>query len=484
MPPKQEKKNNNEVEDSASSAAPAANKETASKPEGNPKAQKQGGRNNPKGNTPNIGPSPNARNPPPSGYSEGNKVLESYGLSVLGRKERILSAVKTEKYFHLVEDCWNQLVDAKPMITERFSFNEFRHCAALQLYQRLEQVKFDAIGTKPSAPTRIPLPRNLRVFQPIWSALAHIGTVDDDDLRAIYIPDSILPTSKDLDNENDVENLVSCTLYDWPTSWEGVEKARSERDSYDERIGYQETFETNEAPQTREQLMKEIASVRTKLKEARRQTASSEYCIISGVIYKVPPPSKGQTVDDISDDAVRKHNQKSPSVSDITSELDVLMLKAKQTKEDMIRPKRDRTYKIETYRVSDGSITADPGAYGAWLRWDPQLWLDYEQIVEILNPIAMFSLSMPVDTSGTYAWLLPTESRDQSAEIFCKMPKASVPPAVWIFSLILQSSTLPHSRRSTWYCESDRLTNLLGLRARYIRAAIKRAAPTEQYGTY
>nr|QOW77955.1 CP [Fusarium equiseti partitivirus 1] len=482
MPPKQEKKN--EVEDSASSAAPAANKETSSesKPEG--KDKKKGGRNNPKGNTPNIGPSPNARNPPPSGYSEGNKVLESYGLSVLGRKERVLSAIKTEKYFHLVEDCWNQLVDAKPMITERFSLNEFRHCAALQLYQRIEQVKFDAVGTKPSAPTRIPLPRNLRVFQPIWSALAHIGIVDDDDLRATYIPDSILPTSKDLDNETDVENLISCTLYDWPSSWEGVEKARGERTDYDSRLGYEEVFETNEAPQTREQLMKEIVKVRTELKEARRKTASDEYRLINGVIYKVPTPSKGQQFNDISDDEVRRKNQTSESVDEVSTKLDVLMLKAKQTKEEMIRPRRDRSYQIESYKISDGTVTVDPGAYGAWLRWDPRLWLDYEQMVEILNPVAMFSLSMPVDTSGTYAWLLPVESRDMSSEIFCKMPKASVPPAVWIFSLILQSSTLPHLRRSTWYCESDRLTNLLGLRARYIRAAIKRAAPTEQYGTY
>jgi hypothetical protein len=483
MPPKKEMNKQSEVEDSASSAAPAANKENSSNPKSHDnKGPKKGGRNNPssnKGNTSNIGPSPNARNPPPSGFSEGNKVLENYGLSVLGRKERILSAVKTEKYFHLVEDCWNQLVDKKPIITERFSFNEFRHCAALQLYQRLEQVKFDAIGTKPSAPTRIPLPRNLRVFQPIWAALAHIGIVDDDDLRAIYIPDSILPTSKDLDNEKDVENLVACTLYDWPTSWEGVEKARGNRDSYDERIGYNETFETNETPQTREELFKKIADVRKRLKEARRMSSSDEYRVIKGNLYKVPSSSGSP----VPDERVTKGTA-FDTVETIQTELDVLMLTAKQTKEEMIRPKRDRTYNVESYRVSDGTITADPGAYGAWLRWDPQLWLDYEQMVETLNPVAMFSLSMPVETTGTYAWLLPVENLSVGVELFCKMPKASIPPAVWIFALILQASTLPKDRRSTWYCETDRLTNLLGLRARYIRSAFVNAAPVEQYGTF
>jgi len=280
-----------------------------------------------------------------------------------------------------------------------------------------------------------------------------------------------------------VENLVSCTLYDWPSSWEGVLAARGERTEYNERIGYQEQLETNESPVTRTELIAQITAVRKELATAKRLSASKQYKVIDGSLYKIPSPPPDAKSASMTDEQIKK-GQALETVEDIQERLEALMLSAKRHKEELIRPKRDRHYSIEDYKVADGQITTDPGAYGAWLHWDPQLWLDYENVVEILSQVAMFSLSMPVDTSGTYAWLLPVESRENSVELFCKMPKASVPPAVWIFSMILQSSTLPQSSRSTWYCETDRLSNLLGLRARYIRAAITRAAPTEQYGTY
>lgn len=474
-----------EVEDSASSAPTAANKSKPSeskdsKPKGkNPKSGKD------KGDPTRIGANSNARNPPPSGFSEGNKILEAYGLSVSGRKERILSLVKTDKYFHLVEDCWKQLVDAKPDIVNRYSYNEFRHASALMLYQRIEAVKFEALGIKPSAATRIPLPRNLRVFQPIWSVLSNIGIVDDDDLRALYIPDAALPKSKDLDTDEDVENLISCTLYDWPSSWEGVRRAREDRVPYDERIGYYATEDTNEAPPSKAELIKAIKQKRQSIATATELVARGERRIINGSLYKIPVDENGLPNTDITDEElVRSTKDRYKTPDDLAAELEILMAQAKASKEVRIRPRHDVKYTIEAYRLADGTVNADPGAYGAWLQWDPQLWLEYEQMVEILNPVCLFSLSMPVDTSGTYMWLLPTESRNNQADIFCKMPKASIPPVTWILALMLQMSTLPNERRCTWYVETDSLSNLLGLRQRYIRGAIKRAAPTEQYGTY
>ncbi|AZT88609.1 capsid protein [Penicillium brasilianum partitivirus 1] len=390
------------------------------------------------------------------GFSEGSNVLTSYGLSVSGRKERILSAFKTDKFFHFVHQSWQQLIEIKPSITYRMTYPEFKHCAALQLYSRLEQVKFDALGIKPPAPTRIPLPRNLRVFQPLWSVLSNIGIVDDDELRVTYIPDGILPLTQDLSDPKDIENLLSCTLYDWSSSWNDVLEVRKKKPSFNMRNGLEEDDQSdNEYPDTTK-LIKQISDLRKKIASAPSS-----------------PPK------------VKEGEQPPPTKSELQAQLEELMSKAKKKKAKMIRPKFDVTYENKQYTVADEPITTNPGAYGAWMHWDPQLWLNYEQFVEEVSGIAMFSMSMPVETQGTYAWVLPVEStRDDASGVFCKLPKASVPPATWILALLLQSSTLPHTRRSTFYTETDRLNNVFGLRARYIRAAIKKPSPVEQYGTY
>jgi len=473
--------NKPEVEDSASSAKPAANQAPSAKTDNsgmNPSASK-------KKATGGKGPSPTPSNSATKGFPEGSKVLESYGLSVSGRKERVLSLFKTDKFFHLVEDCWAQLVDAKPSIAERFSLAEFRHASALQLYQRIEQVKFDALGVKPSAPTRIPLPRNTRVFIPIWSALANIGVVNDDDLRVTYIPDASLPKSKDLDDPDDAVNLVACTLYDWVWSWEQVMKAREDRDDYDKRIGATPTVKSNETSPTPQDYIRLIQNKRREWNGARRMESSGSYRIIDGHLYSLPPPPEDAPANwEPTQEQILECGPLSAQASTLKEELDELVRQARNVKEEAIRPRLDRTYDVSTYQISDGTITTSPGAYGSWLHWDPQLWVDYDQMVEIVAQIAMFSLSMPAETEGTYAWLIPVESREDQADVFCKLPKASIPPVTWILAMLLQSSTLPLPRRSTWYVETDRLANIVGLRARYIRAAIKRAAPMEQYGTY
>jgi len=304
------------------------------------------------------------------------------------------------------------------MITERFSLAEFRHASALQLYQRIEQVKFDALGVKPSAPTRIPLPRNTRVFLPIWSTLANIGTVNDDDLRVTYIPDASLPKSKDLDDPDDAINLVACTLYDWSWSWEQVLAARKDRDDYDERIGAQPTVDSNESMSSQDYI-RMISDKRRAWNAARRAESSGSYRVIDGNLYRLPPPPEDAQDDwNPTDDQVQEGSVFSQAATVLKKEMDELIQRARNVKEQMIRPKLDISYDASVYQLSDGTIQADPGSYGAWLHWDPQLWTEYEQVVEILAQVAMFSLSMPVETEGTYAWLIPVESRESTVDVF------------------------------------------------------------------
>lgn len=434
------------------------------------------------------------------GFADGNSVLTSYGLSVSGRKERILSPFKADKFFHFVEQSWHQLIRLKPHLTERFSLAEFKHASALQLYQRIEAVKFDTLGIKPSAPVRIPLPRNTRVFQPIWSILANIGYVDDDELRVVYIPDGILPKSEDLTDPEDIENMLNCTLYDWYTSWNDVLEARANRKANSTREGYTPITISNETPApTKEDLIKQIAAQRLALVNSQRNAKDPAYRLVNGWLYKLPslPPSPSKSEDKAEadtppakydttvEDSVLEKGTKFWSPSQAQKKLEALYDEARRAKQQRITPRFDVSYTIDAYQVSDGTITAEPGAYGARLHWDPQLWLEYEQFVEIVTPVALFSLSMPAESSGTYAWVLPVEKRDDDdSSVSARLPRASIAPATWVLSLLLQSSTLPLDRRSTFYVETDRLQNVLGLRQRYIRAAIKDPSAVEQYGTY
>lgn len=431
------------------------------------------------------------------GFAEGNKVLSGYNLSVSGRQERVLSPFKADKFFHFVDEAWSQFVNLKPTITSRYSLAEFRHASALQLYSRLESVKFDALGVKPAAPVRIPLPRNTRVFQPLWSILANIGIVNDSDLRVTYIPDGILPQTEGLTDPEDIENLLSCTLYDWQTSWSDVLAARKARPNWQHRIGHDDTTETNESGITdRAALIAQIAEARSNYNRALLNESTSEYRIIDGWLYKLPK-SEGNAEDSSSSKGKEKSHERTISDSELkkTSKLwssqkakermEMLIRDARKEKKKAITPTFDVSYKIESYQVSDGTTIQNAGAYGAWLHWDPQLWLEYEQLVEIVTPIAMFSLSMPAETTGTYAWVLPVEKRQgDDSTVIAKMPRASIAPVTWILALLLQSSTLPPSRRSTFYTETDGLSNVLGLRVRYIRAAVKDPSAVENYGTY
>lgn len=483
--------NNHEVEDSASAPVPQAKGNTS---QGKPdhsggKPERKGGDNQKKGKSSNTSNKTSKSVVPKStgtGFAEGNTALLQYGLGVSGRKERILSPVKADKFFHMVEDSYRALIDAKPHAARRFSLAEFRHASALQFYQRLENVKFDGIGVKPNGPTRIPLPRNLRVFQPLWGALANIGIVEDEELRVTYIPDGILPRSEDISDPDDIRNLISCTLYDWSSSWEAVEQARSSRPDFDVRDSYTANISTNERPgATSEQLIAQISETRALISKLKKELHEGKRISMDGKLY-TPVFQTGKDnkpTGELDQDKTKKTKSES-GIQYYEDRLEALFDDARSAKAAKLTPRFDRSYDVTQYRISDGTITQNPGAYGAWLRWDPQLWLDYEQFVEETCGVAMYSQSMPVETVGTYAWLLPVETFTGEVDVFCKLPKASIPPVTWILALLLQSSTLNHFQRANFYTETDRLANVAGLRIKYIQKAISRGAPMEQYGTY
>jgi hypothetical protein len=390
-----------------------------------------------------------------------------------------LSKVRTDKFFQFVQQSWSQLVHLKPAVTDRFSYAEFKHCMALALYGRVEKVKFDVTGVKPGAPTRVPLPKDLRVFQPIWSILASIGLVRDDELGVDYIPDTHLPASENLIEDPDIEGIANCTLYDWSASWQAVTRARDARKPLDQRYGITDDIKETEtlSADDRKHLMVQMKILReTKnalisLEEEKQPTFnySRDVLRVSNNVLQARPNSESQDWMNVLD-----------TPDEIQDEIDKLFQSLREDKVIRQRPDFNTQQTIELYTVESEPVRAERSAYGSWLRWDSKLWVEYSQFVEIVSPIAMFSLSMPNEPEGDYTWLLPIER--SSSGLHARLPKRSIPLTTWLMAIIVDMSTLPLTKRSTWYVESDSIHDTNIARMRYIRAALKHPAATEHFG--
>ena len=166
-----------------------------------------------------------------SGFGDGNKILESFGLGISGRYEEVFSAPNTEGYFQFVDQCYEELISVKPEVRWIFTRAEWMHVHALLLYARVSEVYFQVTGKKQAPPVRVPLPYDVRIFQPIWAILSDIGIVEDTDLKVRYIPVPMLPSNEAIDSPDDIASVLACTMYDWKKSWDDVKTDRTSLDT-------------------------------------------------------------------------------------------------------------------------------------------------------------------------------------------------------------------------------------------------------------
>jgi len=404
-------------------------------------------------------------------FPEGEKALAASGLSLSNRKERVVSEVRTQIYFHMVEQAWTELTSIHESITERFTFEEWRHAHALMLAARIENVKFEDLRVKPPANVRSPVPKDLRIFQPLWSVLASIGKTEDPTLGVVYLPDISLPESIDQNTEADLSAIMKCRQYNWASSWQQVLDARkrNEANAYTSRVGVSFTTDNTPVspPDDISDIIKRIQALRSELSLSKslygKKDLPKGYAKEKGVVYHLTKGSKA--VDDKAT-AIREADL-------IQDDLDNQMILVNEIKQKQLTPHVETHQSIDVYTVGDKNIILDPGAYGAFLRWDTQLWIGYYNIVEMLSSDALFSLSMPNETIGTYAWLLPVEGENGSR--YARLPKKDIPTSTWMLGLITEMGNLPPERCSTWYVHTDRVSDSSKVRLRYLKAGIKAA---------
>jgi len=405
--------------------------------------------------------------------AEVNKVLLDAGISLSGEMERCSALVRTEQYFVMCELAYRALLNIKPMIADIFSLHEWIHIHALMLYGRIQNVRFDALGVKESAPTRIPLPKNLQVYQPIWSILMSIGTTSDPLTHMEYIPDGSLPRDSPLTPE-DLLDIVSCFQFDWENHWELVEKARHDRQSdpnTDGKAAMAWDLPKPMADKERDSKIKQITILRALL---QTRTFKSNVILKDGNIVR----KKSEALPLYSEDEMKLVDV-NESDDGIKTRLTDLHDELRREKSRRIRPYVD-TQRIEPVTFFHPEIDANPGAYGSRLHWDPRIWLDYQKLVEIVSPVSLFSLSFPNETKGTYAWLLPRDELGPG-RFFVRQPHTTVTMPETMMALILDMSTLPDVY-SSWFVKSDCLQLPIRLQTAMMASGIKRGLPVETYG--
>ncbi|RGP72380.1 hypothetical protein FLONG3_6776 [Fusarium longipes] len=179
--------------------------------------------------------------------------------------------------------------------------------------------------------------------------------------------------------------------------------------------------ETDEAKTERRERVSEGVRKRAEKTRSLRLMEPLRARIVNGVLYRLPPLDDDDELNAAADDATVATGEALPTAATAQETLNNLLAEARREKEQRISVRFDVTQNIESYILPDLSVDVTAGAYGAWLHWDPQLWLEYDQIVEILSTIVMFSLGMPNDSAGTYAWLLPVATREKN-RLFSERP--------------------------------------------------------------
>jgi hypothetical protein len=417
-----------------------------------------------------------------SGFSAGDAYLSSLGLSTSGRIEMVNFVPKTEGFFKTVTSSYSELCALKPEATQALSLAEWVHCHALMLYARIANCEFDATGYKQPAPTRIPLPYDLKVFQPIFAMLSNLGVVEDPELFVKYIPHCEMPRS-DFPSAEDVEKTLDCTMYPWMLSWKDALEARESRSSeYSEKI----TLDVETQPYCTLEEFKELRKRMThvisdlhKISNIYKQYGKKKFDDLSDEeLEKIEELNKTLDVFSLTEDKYT-YQEYSITEDNVTEVLNDVYADAKALKFDKFRPNLTTVRQdIIDWKFEDDTVDRHPGAYGARLGWDPLLWKNYDDFVRIVKPLSLFSISFPRETKGTYAWLLPV--KEDPSGFFPVMPKA-MPPPVWIGALLLDASTLPTRRVSTWYGETDRLQYPDAVRVKYIKKAISEGMAVEQF---
>jgi len=370
----------------------------------------------------------------------------------------------TDTFMQITDESYTQIIARLPHLTTTLTRAQWQHCHRLLFARRVEDISFLYSGVKPPAPTRVPLPRPLRVFQPIWDILACMGITTWTETSTRYIPFHPLPNDKDPDKWSDeyITYLSTCQSFDWSDSWTEAQKGlQLEPDLPD---GTPSTRDSNPLnPNTA------LSHVQRLWKETVAKKDSKLFRIKSNFFQsrtaQNQPWNNIWPLSSIKDTDTFDKKLVAQLMRIIKSEAQ----KWKPRSPDEIQPVK---FNFDT--------PEDPGAYGAYLGWNPLLWLRYDEFVSSASQYCMFSLSMPNEEVGTMAWVL-LHQRQQSQD-FCKMPTRSIPTADWVLATLTKLSSWEREERtqyvSTWNVTSTRLGSWELIVIKWIRKAISSAPPT------
>jgi hypothetical protein len=356
----------------------------------------------------------------------------------------------TDTFMAIADQAYSQIVSAVPRAATLLTRARWNHVHRLMLARRIEDCHFAATGRKPAAPVRTPLPSTVRVFQPIWDMLAAIGITTFKDTSTIYVPTHPLPNSQDPEDwsEDFVVALSTCQAQDWAASWEAAKYEdvdRSETPDQDVTNGVDASVQpeiiTEYASVLRYQRYRKLSKYLEARKSKDSEFSSSSSKQLSN------PELDAMTTEEIEAEIATLPKSRDEALA--------VAARTKLARQAWTPRKAKEVPEVNLQQPGDHDV----GAYGKWLGWSPQLWIDYTMFVQETEIVSLYSLSFPNDKQGTMAWVV--QHYTVNGQDFCKVPTRTVPQADAILGVIMKAA--PWERRkhyqyiSTWNVETDKL---------------------------
>lgn len=408
-------------------------------------------------------------------------MLESLAIRESTYKLNLEMKPKTDILLRIATSWYLQAEAYRRTVTRRLSLEEFQHCVRLMIARRLQDVLFEERGTRPHARVQAPLPRPLRVPQPIWDFLKCLGTYEHAATKTRYLPIHPLPDAPTTDacGNDYLLDVAYCTAQDWTESWTRALAGRAKRlhDSIEPTNPLSKLRSSKKAD------LYDLPAYDRKhaellLTEVRRMTSISNGIIdleepladgtyesdklyrLDGEVYKV---KEGKLIP-------AEEAEYRPQLT-----LNEAINKIRESKFDRQYPSSEDPTALRAVQM-DIDETVDQGQMGEWLGWDFQLWRDWEQFITHMDDCTLTSLSFPKDGSGNIAWLLDS-SFSQVGKHFIKAPTSDIKTADIAMAILIQTSTwhLYSMRKAVanWFVESSHLCDLDGTTFKWLEKSFK-----------
>jgi len=343
----------------------------------------------------------------PDTTSTRNSLTNLWQSNELSSRLQVLNSKKHweqipiswHNYSEMCGTFWDAIVMSDSGLGNICSRDEFIHVSMLLLQYRVDYVQFGYEVENFDPLTSAVLPKNVRVFQPLWEILMGVGAVETE--TSSYLPYMCHPTSGEQDSVNDQNAIKSGIMYPWVERWNAILAARTS-DTSRALTTYTSDYLCQRMADLSSSIGK-IAELRAKSQRLESQPQSVK--IIGDRIY--PRTYQWHWRMGRVEYSVTEYLRRVPSYAKseyYDKELDNLFREANQLK--FLSTRAYPTVELNQFISASGlSATIE---HGQLFHWDTKLMDNYQMFADAASKLWLFSISMPHIREGNASWLVYT----------------------------------------------------------------------------